>query len=119
PPRSLAAGGGGTYTAGAGAFPAARRWVDRARKTEGTGYEEMMEMAPSGAKVLMLRCVDYARRYNVPVHVRSSFSRNQGTWVTDSPIPEAFRQGRGKSTPAAAESETESTMEQAIISGVA
>lgn len=76
-------------------------------------------MAASGAKVLMLRCVEYARRYNVPVHVRSSFSRNQGTWVTDSPIPEAFRQGRGKSTPAAAESETESTMEQAIISGVA
>ena len=89
-----------------------------ARKIDEIGYEEMMEMAASGAKVLMLRCVEYARRYNVPVHVRSSFSRNQGTWVTDSPIPEAFRQGRGSSTPAA-EPETEPTMEQAIISGVA
>src|SRR5699024_1907256 len=79
----------------------------------------MMKQAAADTKVIMIRCFDYARRYNVPVHVRSSFSRNHGTWVTDSPIPEAFRQGRGKSTPAAADSETESTMEQAIISGVA
>src|SRR5699024_12703072 len=112
-------GGCALYTAAAVLSPAAPGIVDSARKIDGTGYEEMMERAASAAKALMLGGVDYARRYNVPVHVRSSFSRNQGTWVTDSPIPEAFRQGRGKSTPAAAESETESTMEQAIISGVA
>ena len=106
------------YTDVDGVFTADPRIVSTARKIDEIGYEEMMEMAASGAKVLMLRCVEYARRYNVPVHVRSSFSRNQGTWVTDSPIPEAFRQGRGPSTPEA-ESETESTMEQAIISGVA
>src|SRR5699024_5128434 len=107
------------YTDVDGVFTADPRIVDSARKIDEIGYEEMMEMAASGAKVLMLRCVEYARRYNVPVHVRSSFSRNQGTWVTDSPIPDAFRQGRGKSTPAAAESETESTVEPALISGVA
>ncbi|AZT99967.1 MULTISPECIES: aspartate kinase [Brevibacterium] len=106
------------YTDVDGVFTADPRIVPTARKIDEIGYEEMMEMAASGAKVLMLRCVEYARRYNVPVHVRSSFSRNQGTWVTDSPIPEAFRQGRGSSIPAA-EPETESTMEQAIISGVA
>ncbi|RAG60125.1 aspartate kinase, partial [Burkholderia multivorans] len=60
--------------------------------------------------------VEYARRYDVPVHVRSSFSRKQGTWVTDSAIPEAFLPARSAK---AAETETESTMEQAIISGVA
>jgi aspartate kinase len=60
----------------------------------------MLEMAASGAKVLHLRCVEYARRYNIPVHVRSSFSAREGTWVTDEP------QGVDD-------------MEQAIISGVA
>ena len=106
------------YTDVDGVFTADPRIVSSARKIDEIGYEEMMEMAASGAKVLMLRCVEYARRYNVPVHVRSSFSRNQGTWVTDSPIPEAFRPTRGAKAPAA-ESETESNMEQAIISGVA
>ncbi|RBP63415.1 aspartate kinase [Brevibacterium sanguinis] len=106
------------YTDVDGVFTADPRIVPSARKIDEIGYEEMMEMAASGAKVLMLRCVEYARRYNVPVHVRSSFSRKQGTWVTDSPIPEAFRPAQG-STALAAESETESTMEQAIISGVA
>lgn len=104
------------YTDVDGIFTADPRIVPSARKINEIGYEEMMEMAASGAKVLMLRCVEYARRYNVPVHVRSSFSRKQGTWVTDSPIPEAFLPAQGAK---AAESETESTMEQAIISGVA
>lgn len=107
------------YTDVDGVFTADPRIVPSAHKIDEIGYEEMMEMAASGAKVLMLRCVEYARRYNVPVHVRSSFSRNQGTWVTDSPIPEAFRPTQGSKAPAAAESETESNMEQAIISGVA
>ncbi|MCF2571653.1 aspartate kinase [Brevibacterium sp. UCMA 11754] len=106
------------YTDVDGVFTADPRIVPTAHKIDEIGYEEMMEMAASGAKVLMLRCVEYARRYNVPVHVRSSFSRKQGTWVTDSPIPEAFRSTRGAKAPAA-ESETESNMEQAIISGVA
>ena len=106
------------YTDVDGVFTADPRIVPTAHKIDEIGYEEMMEMAASGAKVLMLRCVEYARRYNVPVHVRSSFSRNQGTWVTDSPIPDALRPARGPK-PLAAESETESNMEQAIISGVA
>ena len=104
------------YTDVDGVFTADPRIVSTARKIDEIGFEEMMEMAASGAKVLMLRCVEYARRYDVPVHVRSSFSRKQGTWVTDSPVPEAFLPARSAK---AAESETESTMEQAIISGVA
>ncbi|RAD74511.1 aspartate kinase, partial [Burkholderia multivorans] len=77
------------YTDVDGVFTADPRIVSTARKIDEIGFEEMMEMAASGAKVLMLRCVEYARRYDVPVHVRSSFSRKQGTWVTDSAIPEA------------------------------
>ena len=61
-------------------------------------YEEMLEMAACGAKVLHLRCVEYARGYNVPVHVRSSFSQKEGTWVVDAKELDQ--------------------MEQAIISGV-
>jgi aspartate kinase len=66
---------------------------------ERISYEEMLEMAASGAKVLMLRCVEYARRYGVKVHVRSSFTERSGTWVVG--VPE------------------EELVEQAIISGVA
>jgi aspartate kinase len=70
----------------------------------------MLEMAASGAKVLHLRCVEYARRFNVPVHVRSSFSHREGTWVTDvSPVPA----GSGSTEEGAA------AVEQPIISGVA
>ena len=46
-------------------------------------YEEMLEMAACGAKILHLRCVEYARRYDMPIHVRSSFSNREGTWVID------------------------------------
>jgi aspartate kinase len=67
--------------------------------TADISYEEMMEMAACGAKILHLRCVEYARRYGMPIHVRSSFSHKTGTWVKDS------IEGN--------------TMEQAIISGVA
>jgi aspartate kinase len=62
----------------------------------------MLEMAACGAKVLHLRCVEYARRYGLPIHVRSSFSTRDGTWVTDQP-----------------EGSDEAAMEQPIISGVA
>ena len=82
-----------------GVFTADPRIVSSARKLDRVSTEVMLEMAASGAKILHLRCVEYARRYNMPVHVRSSFSQKQGTWV----VPE-----------------TEvGSMEQAIIAGVA
>jgi len=90
------------YTDVDGIFTADPRIVPTARRIPAIRYEEMLEMAASGAKVLQLRCVEYARRYNVPIHVRSSFSNRTGTWVSDRPR-EGERPG----------------MEQAIISGVA
>ncbi|GAA2132213.1 aspartate kinase [Nocardioides bigeumensis] len=83
-----------------GVFTADPRIVPTARKLDRVSYEEMLEMAASGAKILHLRCVEYARRYQMPVHVRSSFSQKEGTWIVPDP----------------AEDET---MEQAIIAGVA
>jgi aspartate kinase len=84
-----------------GVFTADPRIVPGARKLLRISYEEMLEMAACGAKVLMLRCVEYARRYRMPIHVRSSFSNREGTWVIDAGQPEG------------------EAMEQAIISGVA
>jgi aspartate kinase len=89
------------YTDVDGVYTADPRIVRNARKIDRISYEEMLELAASGAKVLMLRCVEYARRYNVPVHVRSSFSGKPGTAVTD-PEPQES-----------------SDVEQAIIRGVA
>ncbi|EXU65336.1 aspartate kinase [Streptomyces sp. DSM 41524] len=91
------------YTDVDGVFTADPRVVKKARKINEIPYEDMLELAASGSKVLHLRCVEYARRYNIPIHVRSSFSGHQGTWVRNR--PEA---GEG-----------EEGMEQAIISGVA
>ena len=88
------------YTDVDGVFTADPRIVPTARRIPRISYEEMLEMAACGAKVLHLRCVEYARTEHVPIYVRSSFSDNPGTWVTDQ----------------AKEGET---MEQAIISGVA
>jgi aspartate kinase len=90
------------YTDVDGVFTADPRIVPTARRIPAIRYEEMLEMAASGAKVLQLRCVEYARRYGVPIHVRSSFSNRTGTWVSDKP---RAVEGPG--------------MEQAIISGVA
>ena len=88
------------YTDVDGVFSADPRVVPAARKLKSITYEEMLELAASGAKVLHLRCVEYARRFDLPIHVRSSFSGNEGTWVVkDRP------EGDG--------------MEQAIISGIA
>jgi aspartate kinase len=87
------------YTDVDGVFTADPRKVPNAKQLDRISYEEMLEMAASGAKVLMLRCVEYARRYGVKVHVRSSFSDRSGTWVVA--VPE------------------EEQVEQAIISGVA
>ena len=82
-----------------GVFTADPRIVATARKRDHVSYEEMLEMAASGAKILHLRCVEYARRYQMPIHVRSSFSKKTGTWISD-------------------DIEVEN-MEQAIIAGVA
>ena len=87
------------YTDVDGIFTADPRIVPAAQRIPDISYEEMMEMAACGAKILHLRSVEYARRYGVPIHVRSSFSHKTGTWVKDS------IEGN--------------TMEQAIISGVA
>jgi aspartate kinase len=87
------------YTDVDGVFTADPRIVSAARKIPRISYDEMLEMAACGAKILHLRCVEYARRYNLPIHVRSSFSQKEGTWVV--------------------ENVEGSEMEQAIISGVA
>src|SRR5213080_2321201 len=87
------------YTDVDGVYTADPAIVPDAKKLARVSYDEMLEMAASGAKVLMLRCVEYARRYGVPVVVRSSFSDRSGTWVVA--VPE------------------EEQVEQAIISGVA
>jgi len=71
------------YTDVDGVFTADPRIVPEARQISAISYDEMMELAANGAKILHLRCVEYARRENVPVHVRSSFSERPGTWVKD------------------------------------
>jgi aspartate kinase len=91
------------YTDVDGVFSADPRIVPTARRIPRISYEEMLELAASGAKVLVPRCVEYARRYEVPVHVRSSFSDKTGTWVMGHATDESEEAG----------------MEQAIISGVA
>ncbi len=64
-----------------GVFTADPRIVPGAQRIPEISYEEMLEMAANGAKILHLRCVEYAQREGVPVHVRSSFSTKPGTWV--------------------------------------
>ncbi|MDR1861471.1 MAG: aspartate kinase [Candidatus Ancillula sp.] len=66
-----------------GVFTADPRVVKTARKMKAVTYEEMLELAASGAKILALRCVEYARRFGVKIHVRSSFSDNEGTFICD------------------------------------
>ncbi|RXW33154.1 aspartate kinase [Brevilactibacter flavus] len=82
-----------------GVFTADPRIVPGASRIPQISYEEMLEMAANGAKILHLRCVEYAGREGVPVHVRSSFSDKPGTWVKDS--------------------EEERTVEDPIITGIA
>ncbi|CAB4967784.1 unannotated protein [freshwater metagenome] len=94
------------YTDVDGVFSADPRVVPAARKLEFVTYEEMLELAAVGAKVLHLRCVEYARRFDLPIHVRSSFSQREGTYVlSPEAIETAIAEGRA--------------MEQPIISGVA
>ena len=94
------------YTDVDGVFSADPRVVPKARQLKVVTYEEMLELAAAGAKVLHLRCVEYARRFNLPIHVRSSFSDREGTYVL-SEAAIAARIGKGD------------TMEQPIISGTA
>ena len=85
------------YTDVEGVFTADPRVVPSARKLHAVSYEEMLEMAASGAKVLQLRSVEFARNHHVKVHVRSTFSDAAGTWITE---------------------EDERMLEKAMISGV-
>jgi aspartate kinase len=80
-----------------GVFTADPRIVRGARKLDALSYEEMLELAAAGAKVLMLRSVEFARRHGVRIHVRSSFAQREGTWIVSQ----------------------EELMEQPIISGIA
>ena len=66
-----------------GVFTADPRVVPRASKLERLSAEEMLELAAAGSKILHLRCVEYARRYNLPIHVRSTFTDKPGTIVAD------------------------------------
>ncbi len=85
------------YTDVTGVFTADPRVEPGARKLHLVSHEEMLEMAASGSKVLALRSVEFARRHDVPLHVRSSFLPEEGTWIT-------------KETP---------DMENAIVTGLA
>src|SRR4051794_6804168 len=69
------------YTDVTGVFSADPRIVPLARKLTRVHFDEMLEMAGAGSKVLALRSVEFARNHNVPIHVRSSFTWEQGTWV--------------------------------------
>jgi aspartate kinase len=94
---ALGADGCEMYTDVEGVFTADPRVVAAARKLHAVSYEEMLEMAASGAKVLQLRSVEFARNHGVRLHVRSSFSHADGTWIRE---------------------EDERMLEKAIISGV-
>ena len=76
------------YTDVDGVFTADPRIVPNARKIDRLSNEEMLEMAACGAKILHLRCVEYARRFDMPIHVRSSFSYREGTMIVTQPAGE-------------------------------
>ncbi|HEY2182615.1 MAG TPA: aspartate kinase [Gaiellaceae bacterium] len=97
---ALAAALGGAceiFTDVEGVFTADPRIVPDALKLRTVSYEEMLEMAATGARVMMARSVEIARRYGVPLHVRPSFSDSEGTWIVE---------------------EGELMLERAIVSGV-
>jgi aspartate kinase len=76
-----------------GIFTADPRVVPSARLISEIAYEDMLELAASGAGVLMMRSVEFARRFGVPLHVRSSFHEGPGTWVKESVMEEAIVSG--------------------------
>jgi aspartate kinase len=71
------------YTDVTGVFSADPRVVAKARRLPKVSFDEMMEMAATGGRVLMLRSVEFARRHGVPLHVRSSFTWEPGTWIVE------------------------------------
>ena len=75
------------YTDVEGIFTADPRIVPHARKLDVVSYDEMLEMAASGAKVLQLRSAEFARNHNVRLHVRSTFADRDGTWITEEDDP--------------------------------
>jgi aspartate kinase len=89
------------YTDVDGVFTADPRILPSARKLDVLSMEEMLDLAANGSKILHLRCVEYARRYNIPIHVRSSWSQRPGTWIKHNPY------------------EGEGAVEAPIITGVA
>jgi aspartate kinase len=84
------------YTDVDGVYTSDPRIVPDARKLARISYDEMLELASQGAKVLQIRSVEFAKRYQVPVHVRSTFTETEGTWVV----------------------EEEASMEDVLVSGV-
>ncbi len=110
------------YTDVDGVYTADPRIVPSARRIPEISYEEMLEMAACGAKILHLRCVEYARRENVAVHVRSSFSDKPGTWVRE-PVRAGVAPAASGGPPSRRNGTTSAEeglpVEQAIISGVA
>lgn len=78
------------YTDVDGVFTADPRMVEDAVKLDEVSFEEMLELAGAGARVLMARSVEFGRRYGIPIHVRSSFHGNQGTWVKEDTMEEAI-----------------------------
>ena len=84
------------YTDVTGVFSADPRVVPKARRIAKVSFDEMMEISATGGRVLMLRSVELARRHGVPLHVRSSFTWEPGTWIV----------------------EEDPTMEQAVVSAI-
>jgi len=104
------------YTDVDGLFSADPRIVSKAHRLRSISTEETLELAAHGAKILHLRAVEFARRYKVPLHVRSSFSEKDGTWISDRP---ASPELKGLVPDAAFLDPKEGQMEQPIISGIA
>ena len=87
------------YTDVAGVFSADPRIVADARKLPMVSFEEMLEMSASGAGVLQLRSVEYARNHGVRIHCRSSFEDGPGTFVVSEPRPSRRRWSSRSSQP--------------------
>lgn len=81
------------YTDVDGVFTADPRIVPQARKLDEISFDEMLELSAAGAGVLMYRSVEFGRRFNVPIHVRSSFHDGVGTWVKETTMEEAIITG--------------------------
>jgi aspartate kinase len=81
------------YTDVDGVFTADPRVVQNARKLDEVSYQEMLELASAGAGVLMPRAVEFGRRFNIPIHVRSSFHDGAGTWVKEETMEQAVVRG--------------------------